>query len=315
MPSTPRHQPDRRATGKQQPGQDELVHWHRTTAGVAKWLRQRLVAPPFGGSSPLARPYSPGTSSPVFLSLHRQLASGCGSSTPFAAPAQRKGIKVTVLAPSTSREQPCRLVPGVPRLDAPANAQRLFRPPVLGGEAPMCRDEIDTAIITHKLLILFTSKILTQLQQTARAGTNPPTTTANTTFSEITVVEAAFKCNPLVASQQPNREADRMKGQAPRRAPARHHSNTQTATIPRIFLPETFQASAHIRFGIHQSTPRNPLDALACHQAPRTPSTAISSQSASGLNVLPWTTLLDDWNVRHPNQLQRSGFARQSWNL
>ena len=28
------------------------------TAGVAKWLRQRLVVPPFGGSNPLARPFA-----------------------------------------------------------------------------------------------------------------------------------------------------------------------------------------------------------------------------------------------------------------
>lgn len=27
-------------------------------ASVAKWLRQRLVVPPFGGSSPLIRPYN-----------------------------------------------------------------------------------------------------------------------------------------------------------------------------------------------------------------------------------------------------------------
>ena len=30
-------------------------------AGVAKWLRQRLVVPPFGGSSPLIRPHQIGS--------------------------------------------------------------------------------------------------------------------------------------------------------------------------------------------------------------------------------------------------------------
>ena len=33
----------------------DRVVWS-AAAGVAKWLRQRLVAPPFGGSNPLARP-------------------------------------------------------------------------------------------------------------------------------------------------------------------------------------------------------------------------------------------------------------------
>ena len=33
-------------------------------AGVAKWLRQRLVAPLFGGSSPLARPSPPNEEAP-----------------------------------------------------------------------------------------------------------------------------------------------------------------------------------------------------------------------------------------------------------
>ena len=40
-------------------------------AGVAKWLRQRLVAPLFGGSNPLARPFT--LTSGILSGSHQRL--------------------------------------------------------------------------------------------------------------------------------------------------------------------------------------------------------------------------------------------------